>query len=164
MTNSALPACSTQSSMAELFIASESHVHCPIFGTQWVYLAIKQVVALCSQTPFKCSIAGLPERVKVICPDKSGSWKKKTCTVFAANRAYLKTCCYQKAALGSRFYGSQSFCFFNFFRLYMEIPVPCWCTSLLLEISVPPSFLFKQKRGNGVWSPSVYVLLLLFNE
>ena len=65
MTNTALPACSTQSSMAELFIASESHVHCPILGTQWDYAAIKQGVAVCSQTLFKCSIAIPLERVRV---------------------------------------------------------------------------------------------------
>ena len=63
--NTALPACPAQSSMVELFAASESHVHSPILGTQPVYVAIKQVVALCSQTPFKCSIAGPPERVRV---------------------------------------------------------------------------------------------------
>ena len=49
------------------FIASESHsFHSRSrVGLQQAYVAIKQVVALCSQTPFKCSIAGPPERVRV---------------------------------------------------------------------------------------------------
>ena len=34
-------------------------------GLQQVYISIKQVVALCSRTPFKCSIARPPERVRV---------------------------------------------------------------------------------------------------
>lgn len=38
----------------------------PFPGTQQVYVDIKQVVALCSQTPFKCSIAASPERVRVV--------------------------------------------------------------------------------------------------
>ena len=60
-----LPAFPTQSDMAELFVAFESHVHSPILGIQLVYVAMKQVVALYSQTPFKCFIAKPPERVRV---------------------------------------------------------------------------------------------------
>ena len=59
--NTELSACPSQSSMVELLDASESHVHCPILGIDQVYVAIKQVVALCLQTPFKCSIAGPPQ-------------------------------------------------------------------------------------------------------
>ena len=35
-------------------------------GTQWVYVVIKQLVALCSQTPCKCSVAEPPERTRAV--------------------------------------------------------------------------------------------------
>ena len=76
--NKALLPCSTQASMTELFNASESQVLVPILGTQQVYVAIKQVVALYSQTPFKCSIARSPEKVRAICAGKPRSHHFKT--------------------------------------------------------------------------------------
>lgn len=33
-------------------------------GAQWVYIAIKQLVALCSQNPFKCSVARPPKKAR----------------------------------------------------------------------------------------------------
>ena len=49
--------------MAEAHLPSLRTMYiAPFLGTQWVYVAIKQVVALCSQTPFKCFIAGPPEK------------------------------------------------------------------------------------------------------
>ena len=46
-------------------VASESHVHCPILGTQCVYVVIKQVVALISQTHLNDQTPETPERAGV---------------------------------------------------------------------------------------------------
>ena len=49
--NPALPANSAQSHMAEIFLLSLQTMYiAPFLSTQHVYVAIKQVVALCSQT------------------------------------------------------------------------------------------------------------------
>ena len=45
----------------------------PFLDTQPVYVVIKLVIALCSQTPFKYSIAGPPKRVRAIHAGKLGS-------------------------------------------------------------------------------------------
>ena len=56
--NAAMPACFAQSNMAEICLISLRAMHIvPFLGTWWVYVAINQVVALCSQNPSKCSIA-----------------------------------------------------------------------------------------------------------
>ena len=59
-TNSvALPIRSTQSSMVEACLLSLRVMFIiPAPGTQQVYVAIKQFVACCSQTSFKCSVTG----------------------------------------------------------------------------------------------------------
>ena len=85
----------------------------PAPGTQWVYVTIKQLVSLSSQSPFKCSITGPPERARTIpCQHEPGSrlLKKPHCCLQPANRAYLKKikCSYQEAVLGSHFCGSRS--------------------------------------------------------
>ena len=53
--NMALSACSAQFTMVDVFAASESHAHSPSF--RQTASLFKQVVALCSQTPYNCSIA-----------------------------------------------------------------------------------------------------------
>ena len=59
-TNTALPACSAQFNMAYLLPLRAMYI-APFLGTQQVYVAIKQIIACFSQTPFKCSIAAPPE-------------------------------------------------------------------------------------------------------
>ena len=59
-TNFALPSPAWQ-----MFAASGAMLTAPFLGTQPVYVAIKQVVTLCSEIPFKFSIARPPERVRV---------------------------------------------------------------------------------------------------
>ena len=100
--NTALPACSTQSNMVEACsLPLRAMYIVPFLGTQWVYVAIKQVVALCSQTPFQSSVAGPPERVRAVCAGKPGSLLKGAVKVlllplsqklylcfFLANRAH----------------------------------------------------------------------------
>ena len=50
-----LSVCSVQSNVAETYLLSLGAMHvAPFPGTQRVHVAIKQVVMLCSQTPFKC--------------------------------------------------------------------------------------------------------------
>lgn len=54
-----LPACPVQSNMVEtcLLLLRAKYI-APFLGSQQVCIAIKQVVACCSQTLFKCSIQG----------------------------------------------------------------------------------------------------------
>ena len=71
--NMALPACSAWSNMVETCLRPmRVKLTAPFLGTQQVYVIIKQVVALCSQTPLKCIIAGPPEKVRAICAGEPG--------------------------------------------------------------------------------------------
>ena len=58
-TKAALPFGSAQSNMSEACSwPLRAMLTAPFLGTQWVYVVIKQAVALCSQTPLKFSVAG----------------------------------------------------------------------------------------------------------
>ena len=143
--NTALPACSAQFCKMALFAASESHVHFPFLGTQPVYVAIKQVVSLWSQTPFKCSVAGprqslylaawlrklQPFQNSIAFSATSESEKpllKELCLcLLMANRTQPRKFCYQAMFnsvllyLGLLFKLSQVLCGFS---------QPCWCANL----------------------------------
>ena len=65
---------STHSNMAEACLLPLRVMHIvPFSGTHLVYVGIKQVVAVCSQTLFKYSIAGPPERVRALPAGEPGS-------------------------------------------------------------------------------------------
>ena len=53
---------SAWSNMAEVNLPLLVMFTAPAPGMHQVYVLIKQVVALCSQTPLNCSIAGPPEK------------------------------------------------------------------------------------------------------
>ena len=61
----ALPACPAHSSIWSALLPLRTMLTAPFLGTQPIYVAIMQVVVLCSQTLFKCSIAGPLEKVRV---------------------------------------------------------------------------------------------------
>ena len=105
--NFVLPAFSAQFNMAKAFTSSETIYITPFLGTQQIYVSIKQVVALCSQTSLKCSVAGPPERVRVSLAGEPGSHTvfvstselgslllKELCLcLFLTNRVYLRKKC-----------------------------------------------------------------------
>ena len=116
-----LPFRSAQSNMVEVCsLPLRAMYIAQLLGAQRVYVAIKQVVAFSLQTPLKCSIAGLPKRIRVICAAESRSLLKGTVHFFAAtsesgslfikelclclllaNRACPRKSCYQKDMLNS---------------------------------------------------------------
>ena len=64
----ALPVGSTPYHMVEVCsLPLQAMPTAPAPGMQRVYVAIKQLVALCSQIPLKCSIARPPKSSKALC-------------------------------------------------------------------------------------------------
>ena len=45
----------------------------PFSGTQWVYVAIKRISSLCSQTPLKCCVSEPLEIVRVVHDGEQGT-------------------------------------------------------------------------------------------
>ena len=102
--SSTLPVCFTQSNMVEVCsLALQARLTAPASGTQPVYAAIKQHVALCSQIPFKCSVAGL------CCQYKPENLLKELASLLEVNKQRLSEnillprSCDQLCSLGLEF-------------------------------------------------------------
>ena len=82
-TKAALPFDSAQSNMVEVHLLLLWTMVTILFSdTQWLYVAIKHVIALCSQTPFKCTIARPLKRVRTICASEHKTTVFKESAVF----------------------------------------------------------------------------------